>query len=147
MKQELKQVTAEEVVGLRHRILRAELPRGSAIFSGDELAATLHCAAYLDGQMVSCLTLMLSEWEGAPAWQLRGMATDESRQKSGVGRSLVQYAIGLARVKSPEIILFWCNARVTAIGFYEKLGWRVVSEAFEVPTAGPHVRMLYRAPD
>jgi len=40
--------------------------------------------------------------------------------------------------------LLWCNARVPAVGFYESLGWRVVSERFEIPTAGPHVKMVRR---
>lgn len=38
--------------------------------------------------------------------------------------------------------LVWCNARTSAIGFYEKLGWQVVSEPFDVLTAGPHVKMV-----
>jgi hypothetical protein len=40
----------------------------------------------------------------------------------------------------------WCNARVPAANFYRKLGWQVVSEVFEIPTAGPHVRMTKALP-
>ena len=40
--------------------------------------------------------------------------------------------------------LLWCNARVPYVPFYEAMGWRVVSGQFEIPTAGPHVKMLKR---
>ena len=144
---DFRQVTAGDVVDLRHRILRAGLPRDSAVFEGDELSTTLHVGASIDGEMVTCLTLMLSKYEAQAAWQLRGMATDERWRNSGMGRSLVKYAIKLARLRQPEVTLFWCNARVTAAGFYEKVGWRVVSPPFDVPTVGPHVKMMFRATD
>ena len=35
----------------------------------------------------------------------------------------------------------WCNARVRAIPLYERAGLRVVSDVFEPPDIGPHVRM------
>ena len=38
----------------------------------------------------------------------------------------------------------WCNARTPAVGFYQRMGWAVVSDVFEIPTAGPHVRMTKR---
>jgi hypothetical protein len=28
-----------------------------------------------------------------------------------------------------------------AIGFYQKLGWKIESEEFEIPTAGPHFKI------
>ena len=40
--------------------------------------------------------------------------------------------------------LLWCNARVPAMGFYQKLAWQVVSDEFHIPTAGPHVKMVRR---
>jgi hypothetical protein len=42
--------------------------------------------------------------------------------------------------------LLWCNARRTipAAGFYQKQGWTIVSDIFEIPTAGPHVKMSKR---
>ena len=46
-----------------------------------------------------------------------------------------------AREEEPAGIL-WCNARTSAIGFYEKLGWRVTSGPFDVPGVGPHVTMV-----
>ena len=47
-----------------------------------------------------------------------------------------------------KIQMFWCNARLAAIPFYKKLGWKIASELFEIPTAGPHYRMyLHSVPN
>jgi len=136
-----RRVAVAEILPLRHRILRAGLPAETARFEGDDEPGTRHyAAAAADGPLV-CLTLMPSAWEGRPAWQLRGMATDAAMQGKGLGRRLLEAAVAEARRDEPERI-FWCNARTTAVGFYERLGWRVVSEIFEVPTAGPHVKMV-----
>jgi len=135
-----RRVTVEEILPLRHRILRAGLPFETASFDGDHDANARHYAVISDARPVCCLSLVPSEWEGRPAWQLRGMATDGQQQGRGLGRRLLELAVAESRRDEPHRI-FWCNARTSAIGFYEKLGWRVMSEPFDVLTAGPHVRM------
>jgi GNAT superfamily N-acetyltransferase len=132
---------AAEVVDLRHAILRAGLPRETAIFPGDDDPEALHVVAEAsDGRTVGCVTLHPSTWNGEPAWQLRGMATDPAVRGSGVGRALLDYLDQHIRSRS-HVRHVWCNARVPAAGFYRRAGWRVESEVFEIPTAGPHVRM------
>ena len=135
-----RRVAVEEILPLRHRILRAGLPFETACFDGDHDATARHYAAVSGDEPACCLSLMRSEWEGRPAWQLRGMATAEGLQGRGLGRRLLELAVAEARHDDPGRV-FWCNARTSAVGFYEKLGWRV-SEPFDVPTAGPHVKMV-----
>lgn len=139
----LKRVAVAAIVDLRHEILRKGLPREAAIFEGDEDQSSLHWGAFSDDRLVGCVTLHASRWDNEPAWQLRGMAVANDRQKAGVGRALLgaidEY---VAQVKSPSVL--WCNARVPAAGFYQKHGWKVASDVFEIPTAGPHVRMVKR---
>jgi GNAT superfamily N-acetyltransferase len=143
---EIRRVGVEEILDLRHRILRAGLPPESARFEGDEAETTLHLAALAvepSGKAVGCLSLMLNSFEGEPAWQLRGMAVDESQQQRGLGRMLLAQAE--AEVASEnKTWLLWCNARLPAAGFYQKHGWAIVSEVFEISTAGPHVKMRKR---
>ncbi|HEY3861820.1 MAG TPA: GNAT family N-acetyltransferase [Verrucomicrobiae bacterium] len=141
---------AERIFDLRHRILRAGLPPESARFDGDGDEATLHLAAFaVDaagrsvGQPAACLSMMLNTFQSEPAWQLRGMAVDDPHQNRGLG--------GVLLARGEEIVtaagkagLIWCNARVPAARFYQKQGWAIVSEPFEVPTAGPHVKMSKR---
>lgn len=142
---EHRRVAVEEILSLRHRILRAGLPFETARFEGDLDASTRHYAAFEDGTPVNCLTLVASTWNGRPAWQLRGMATETAWQRRGIGREALEAALADAGRDEPDRIA-WCNARTSAIGFYERLGWRVASEPFDVPTAGPHVKMVLDAP-
>ena len=130
---------AAEVIDLRHAILRDGLPRETAIFPGDEEPTSKHVVATRDGRIVGCATVHLNTYEDQPAWQLRGMATDPTVRGAGIGRAMLEFLEDA--LLATTVRQMWCNARVPAIAFYEKLGWRVVSDVFEVPTAGPHVRM------
>jgi GNAT superfamily N-acetyltransferase len=143
---ELRGARADEIVDLRHAELRQGLPRNEAIFPGDELPTTRHYGAFCDGVAVGCATLLQSQWEAEPAWQLRGMATTPAFRGKGLGRavlSLMEREFQAAGHPDRETVL-WCNARTPAVGFYEAMGWRVVSDTFEIPTAGPHVKMVKR---
>ena len=72
-----------------------------------------------------------------PYGQLRGMAVAPAARGGGVGLALLR-AVEAAH---PEGL--WCNARVSALGFYEAAGWRVISEEFEILGVGPHVKMRW----
>ena len=141
------QVPVEQIRPLRHRILRAGMPPESAHFDGDHAATSLHLAAFEpDGlgpsetKVVACLSLMLNSFNNEPAWQLRGMAVDQTHQRSGFGKELLASAEQFVADEGKADWL-WCNARVPAAGFYQKQGWTIVSDIFEIPTAGPHLKM------
>jgi len=140
----IRRATADQIIDLRHAILRAGLPRETAIFPGDDAATSRHYAALAAKRVVGCATLHLNQLQDEPAWQLRGMATTPEYRAKGLGTAILM-------VVEDEILndplatrLLWCNARVPAAGFYTKLGWTIASEQFEVPTAGPHYRMWKR---
>jgi len=144
---QIRRVDVEKILDLRHRILRAGLPPEAARFEGDEAPTTLHWAAFaLDaagregGRAIGCLSLMLNSLDAEPAWQLRGMAVDGPQQRNGLGRTLLARAEEAAASEGKAGWL-WCNARVPAAGFYQKQGWTTISEVFEIPAAGPHVKM------
>jgi GNAT superfamily N-acetyltransferase len=137
----LRLAALDEIIDLRHANLRQGLPRDTALFEGDELPTSRHVAAAIDGRVVGCATVHLNQWQGQPAWQLRGMAVAPDLRGRGVGQALLAFLEASLRAGSPPVRQLWCNARTPAVGFYERQGWRVVSEVFEIPTAGPHVRM------
>jgi GNAT superfamily N-acetyltransferase len=140
----VRRANADEVIDLRHAILRAGLPRESAIFAGDDDPASRHVAAIsAEGKVVGCATAHLQTWEGSPAWQIRGMATDPTHRGAGVGAAMLEMLERLL-AEASTIRQMWCNARVSAAGFYERQGWRVVSEPFPIHDAGPHVKMTKR---
>jgi GNAT superfamily N-acetyltransferase len=132
----LRRASLDEILALRHGVLRPGLPPESALFEGDEEAATRHFGAFDDGGAIGCLSFVRRA-RGGPAHQLRGMATAAAARGTGVGRALLGFA-DEALVAETGIRGLWCNARVESIGFYERVGWVVVSEVFEVPGVGPH---------
>ena len=137
----IRRASIEEIIDLRHAILRHGLPRETAIFPGDDSATARHYAAVANNKIVGCATLHLNQWNGKPACQLRGMATSPDFRGAGTGRALVAFfeAEILSDPAAPRQL--WCNARVPAAGFYQKLGWQIESDVFDIPTAGPHVKM------
>lgn len=142
----IERVPVEQIIDLRWKVLRAGLKRSTAIFGGDELPTTRHFAALRDGKVIACATLLLSPWQDKPAWQLRGMAVDAGLQRQGVGRALLEEIERSVREES-DLPMMWCNARETAVGFYRGMGWEIVGERFDIPTAGPHFKMTKRLTD
>jgi len=139
-------VSIGAIIGLRHRLLRAGLPAEAAQFPGDNDTSTWHIGLFYSGfpenaPLVSCASFMLNSYKEEPAWQLRGMCTETDHQGKGLGGKLLACAEA-AIIENSKVRRFWCNARVPAIPFYQRHGWIVDSEEFEIPTAGPHRKMV-----
>ncbi|MDG5766931.1 GNAT family N-acetyltransferase [Balneolales bacterium ANBcel1] len=132
-------VSAEDILPLRARELRSGKPADSAAFPEDTFPDTLHFAAYIDGTIAGCLTLIPRNTPH-PAWQLRGMATDSPFQRMGIGSSLLTFAETHLRSKQNPLHI-WCNARVAAVPFYKKSGYRVISQGFIIQDIGLHYKM------
>lgn len=136
----VERAPVEALIGVRHAVLRKGRPVGTAHFEGDEEPSARHWVARLDQEVVGVVTVLARPWpDGAegPAWQLRGMAVRDGLQGTGVGRALVE------RVADEVAAPMWCNARVTAEGFYARMGWQAVGERFDIAPIGPHVRMVW----
>lgn len=130
----------EDILDLRYRILIVGTGRLVSEFPGDRDPDTLHAACYHGDVVVGCATLIVSHWENRPARQLRGMAVEVEYQKLGIGRALLEF-VEQACIEEGNLIL-WCNARGTAVGFYERASWQLASDAFDVEGVGPHYRMV-----
>ena len=140
---EVRSITAAEARTVRHPVLRAGLPPESAILEHDDDSATRHFGAFDDARLVGVATFFAEPCPlrpGPSAWRLRGMATLRDMQGRGGGRALV--AEGIRVAVAAGATLMWCNARVTARGFYEKLGFVAVGDEFELPTSGRHYAMI-----
>jgi GNAT superfamily N-acetyltransferase len=140
---EVRRARVDEIFPLRHAILRPGRPVSYSVYSEDEGA--VHVGAWDDGALVGCATVFPDPWDGPPAqphaWRLRGMAVDPSRQGTGVGRKVLEAAVDAARAAGAPMM--WANARSTAVGFYERLGWTVAGEEFRTADTGlPHKAMV-----
>jgi GNAT superfamily N-acetyltransferase len=137
---DVRQATIDEIIALRHAELRPGRPLATAVFEGDDAPTTLHVAAIRQGAVIGCATFVETAPGPSGAYQLRGMATRSDLLGRGIGRQVLAFGQTALVARAPTVGL-WCNARVGAIGFYERLGWRVTSDEFEVPDVGPHRRM------
>jgi predicted GNAT family N-acyltransferase len=149
-------VTAERTVIVQESDAEATYPlwrdvlrEGRPVPRLEDPAGTFHLAARTSsGTLVGVVRFspVPCPWrpEATAPWQLRGMATDPAVRGTGTGRALITE--GLARVARHGGDLVWCDARVAAVGFYERMGFAVVTEEFMKPEGGPHRGMLIGLP-
>jgi GNAT superfamily N-acetyltransferase len=140
----VRPISATVTLDLRHAILRAGLPRETAIFPGDDAPSSQHFGAFMNERLVGVATIHYVPLPDPlvlerSAYQVRGMATVEEVRGQGVGSALLVACIAAA--KAAGVPWIWCNARTPAAGFYSHHGFKVQGEVFDIPTAGPHYRM------
>lgn len=136
----VEQVRPEITYPLRQEILRPGMAPAEAFFPGDGEQSSGHFAAYVDDRVVGVASVIEEpESDGPGVWQLRGMAVDSGCRSTGIGTAL------LARVR--DFVTrsgggpIWCNARVSAEGFYRGAGFVAVGGPWDAPGIGPHLRM------
>ncbi len=120
---------------MRNEILRQPLGLDLYQENTDWEQTARHFGAYQEGQLVACL---IACTESSNRYRIRQMATQTDCQGMGIGRELMlQVEKKLLESGATGLAL---NARVSAKGFYEKLGYRVAGDEF-VEVTVPHVRM------
>ena len=75
-----------------------------------------------------------------PASQIRQMGTLGEHRSKGYGR-MVLHNLELLAVETWGVKTGWLQARIAAIGFYEREGWTTFSHQYDVEGIGPHVSM------
>jgi GNAT superfamily N-acetyltransferase len=136
----VEQVRPEITYPLRQRILRPGLPPAQSSFPGDRDRSSGHFAAYVDDRVVGVASVLEDpEDDGPGLWRIRGMAVDEGHRGTGVGVALLERVRDFVTRSGGGVI--WCNARLTAEGFYRAAGFAAVGGTWDEPGIGPHVRM------
>jgi GNAT superfamily N-acetyltransferase len=136
---------ADDVIGLRRSVLRPHLSADEARYAADDGPGAVHfCAEDGTGRVVSVATLLreVPPWRAdvPNGWRLRGMATASDWRGRGAG-SVVLGAV-FAHVRAEGGGLLWCNARLSAVKFYERAGMATTGAPWEEPVIGPHVAMF-----
>lgn len=123
------------MIDLRLRVLLDPIGIPRTYINPQKEAADLLLGAYREDELVGCCILTrLSE----AAVQLRQMAVDAPRQRSGTGMALLTFAEAAAREKGyREVVL---HARDAVLSFYEKCGYHICSEQF-FEVGVPHHKM------
>jgi len=127
----------DQMVELRYNILRKPL---GINFSPDELARETEdilIGCFEDDKMEGCC-LLTKDNEVDTHVRLRQMAVTSGLQGKGIGRVLMAFAENIARDRGYRKLIM--HARKNAAGFYEKLGYKIISPEF-VEIAIPHYLM------
>ena len=135
-------VHPKDTIALRHQMLRPGKPVESCVFVGDDDEQTFHLGAFVDSKLVSVASFYFEKHPKLlPPYQyrLRGMATLPEHQRSGLSSELLKMAFPI--IKQNLATMLWCNARLTAVGFYEKVGFEKIGEVFSIADIGEHILM------
>ncbi len=138
----IRTITALETYPVRHEVLRKGRALESCHFDGDDLLTTVHFGLYENEELAAILTILESRnpaFKSDLQFQLRGMAVRESHQKKGYGEELLRTTEEYLKNQHGKLI--WFNARVSAVGFYEKCGYKKSGPLFEIENVGPHYLM------
>jgi len=139
----IQPITARQARPLREVVLRPGYPPEKSIYPQDHLPQVLHAGAWLEDQLVGVATVFpeAPPWEPIPdAWRLRGMAVLAPARGLGIGKQLVRYCLEHIQIGGGRLL--WCNARVSALPFYQGLGFQTFGEEFLSPESGPHFQMF-----
>ena len=143
----LRLITAAETRPVRQAVLRPDQPPETTLYQGDEAPGAWHVGAYVDDQLLGTASVYTEAPAGEAdpcAYRLRGMAVLPGFRGQGVGRALVQACVRHVLAHGGNTL--WCNGRVSALGFYQALGFRPIGDVFDLPISGPHYRLIRRVP-
>jgi predicted GNAT family N-acyltransferase len=115
----------QKVIQLRYSILRAPLGLNFSQEDLDNEKDHIHIASFEDDDLLGCCMLTKIDQH---TLQLRQMAVKANLQGKGIGESIMSFAENIARDKGYRRIIM--HARDTAIGFYEKFGYKVKGDQF-----------------
>lgn len=142
---DVRQIESKDTYAIRSEVLRPGRPIKTCHFENDQDDNTIHLGAFKENQLVSIASFYLTNnksFDEDYQYQLRGMATLEKFRGLGNSSALIRTALPL--IQKNHVKLLWCNARISAQKFYEKIGFETIGEIFDIPDVGPHILMCYR---
>ena len=125
----------QQMINLRNEILRKPL---NLSFLKDELDKEKNdilIGVFDEDKILGCCLLTIVDKTSV---RLRQMAVQNNLQGKGIGASMMNYAENIARDRGFKKLIM--HARKTAIGFYEKLGYKVTGNEF-IEISIPHIVM------
>jgi len=141
---EIKLLNINEIKQLRHEVLWPHKPSiADCVIEPDDEETTFHMGAVENNTVVGTSTFLIdvnNKFETKSQYRLRAMATSPSVRGKQAGRKIIEASI--KKLKQMDIDLLWCDARLEATGFYEKLGLQMKGEIYDVPNIGPH-KLMY----
>ncbi|KAL1946102.1 hypothetical protein VTO73DRAFT_15229 [Trametes versicolor] len=131
---DIRRITAEETVPLRHSVLWPDYPVSYVLLPED--ASGLHYGAFLPGSPVAVAVISVfidplptASASPQPAARFRKFACAPEHQGKGIGTRLLTHVFEVAAGEMGCGVV-WCDARTSAAGWYERRGMRRFGEVF-----------------
>ena len=140
----LKELPTADIRKLRHEVLWPHKDSfKDCVIEPDGIDTTFHMGAIENNIVVGTSTFLVDindKFNTKSQYRLRAMATSPSVRGKQVGRQIIE--VSIEKLKNMGVELLWCDARLEATGFYEKLGLQMKGEIYDVPNIGPH-KLMY----
>jgi len=111
---EIQRINWQATLPIRHKVLWPGKPIEFCRVEGDEDG--WHYGVFKEKQLISVASLYPSNKQ----IRLRKFATLAEHQGQGIGSQLLQHTLDIAKQQQMES--YWCDARESAIGFYQRFG-------------------------
>lgn len=138
----VKQIQSKDCFPIRQQILWRHKNLEDCGIDVDEQEGAFHLGVFLNDELV-CIGSFFKQkhiqFSEQNQYRLRAMATLSKAQKQGAAKALLDFAFDRLQNQNQEIL--WCDARIIAIGFYEKMGFTKLGEMYKIPLIGPHYLM------
>ncbi len=151
----VRSIPAADARPLRAEVLRPNQPDANLVYPGDDAPLALHAGGLLreSDETIHGVATVYPElppetnrgqipeaaYDTPTTFRLRGMATSGAARGTGLGREILEACFAHIRASGGRYL--WCNARIGALGFYERMGWTAVGEEFALPGIGGHYVM------
>ncbi|MBN3494033.1 GNAT family N-acetyltransferase [Vibrio neptunius] len=119
---DVRKISAEDTLALRHLVLWPEKSVDFCRLEEDD--ASLHFGAFVAGKLVCVASVFVTD----DVARLRKFATSPEYQGQGIGSNLLKVII--SQLQNTGVIVFWCDARESALSVYKRIGMAELGECF-----------------
>ena len=138
----VKEIKPKDCYSIRHQVLWQHKSFDNCGIDIDDQVGSFHLGAYKADKLI-CVASFFKQTQAKFSeknqYRLRAMATLSSAQNTGAARALLNTAFKILKDKDQNLL--WCDARIIATGFYEKLGFEKLGDSYSIPIIGLHYLM------
>lgn len=122
MKPKIVEITAEETLNIRHKVMWSNKSIDYVRLSNDDKGK--HFGLFIDDKMISVISLFIVKKEA----QFRKFATLVDYQGKGFGTILLKEIMNIVEYNNLNKV--WCNARIEKSNYYIKFGMTLTANKF-----------------
>lgn len=134
----IRPIAAAQTYALRRQVLWPDQPPAYVQLPEDE--AGQHFGTFCAGELVAVISLFRDSPAGEA--RFRKFATHPAWQGRGLGTALLRHVLAVASAQGAHAI--WCDARQSAVSFYQRFGFAPEGAVFyKGPIAYQRLRKLF----